>query len=468
MNTGVRIGSLGLMLALSTTTFSDDFFGAVETESETSNFSTSPYSFNGWVQQKVGYGFGQPDALFNREKENLTRLELSAESKLDWQINDQAKLVLAGRLTYDGLPDLGDDWSGYEFSEAEQDHRGGQFQWRDSYLDYNWGETWLRAGMQTLALGESETLAVTDVLSTRDMTWIGQADLEDIRRPVPVVTFNTPVLGGQLSALALWQAGTDETAPAGAEFDPWIAFRAMEADVSVEDAEQSLETALQWQATLGSADVSLIAADLNTNQLTVGELALVIDQGAPVMTESGLPLVSSVTLEQDRYQMVGAALSQALGSWLIKGETAFKQGLVQQPQGDLIADPWPEKDLLQAMAGAEFSGLGNWLLTAEVNATQILDHDDQVLAQELALGWGARARWTGMNDRLSWQSSLIALPSDSLSTEETLIRHSLGWTLNDDWKLDVTAVSYQADDEGQSLYVYRNNDSVNASIRYSF
>jgi len=454
------ISVAGLLLAASPMTQADNFFSDVSTTSHETNNVERDWQVGGYVQQRISLGNAKPDAPLHRTTADATRLESTLNLFGEWQALEWVNFRLAADLTHDWLPALEESLS-YTFSDEDIQSREWQMTWQDSYADADLGVGWLRAGQQTIAWGESESAVITDVLSPRNNRWPGQANLDDIRLPIPSVKLDLPIGNSQLTAITTFQAGADKIAPAGGEFDQYIALRPMNITITNDAPETDFEFALAWQTTLSGSDMTLILADVNSNQLHLADVTPVLSNGSPVMI-NGQPIIDKLTTAQDRYQMIGFTANKAMGRWLLRTEAAYKYGRVVMPEPKALFSPWPEYNSLQAMAGFEVNAFSGWTLSAELNAERIESTDD------VSFGWGSRLSWAGLNDRLTVQTLIAALPDEALQLEHGLMRYSASWNISDGWNAEVTGTLYFAREQSQALYAFRNNDTVSVQLRGSF
>lgn len=441
-----------VLVTLSVSASAEDFFGEVETDAPAEPVQDSPIQWLGWLQHKTAYGYRAPENGASRDRADLTRFEteLYGQVTADWS---DIRLRLAGSLSHDWLPDLfdADLWTGYAFTDDQLEARQWQFHWADSYLDWQNRDLWLRAGYQTLAWGEADSLIVTDVLARRDQRWPGQSDLEQMRLPVPAATLNW---AGHLDLAVLGWTGTDRHPAEYDEFDPLIAWRGGPTDIRQQDPDQALGYAARWTGHRPGTDLRVIAADVNDTQYSLTDVTLGLADGQP--------FVERVTLQPQRRQVIGFSLQRALGSWLVKTEQAWHNG-VHLAQEDPI-DPWTDHRQWRGMIAADYTGIGNLTLTGEVGVIHTLDWEDSLAVDETRLSQSLRARWTTWNDQLDLTAQAVNLPGN----EGVITRAEADWRASDQLSLNASVVEYWAGDEEQDLYAFRDNDAVIFGVRYGF
>lgn len=440
---GLALAMPGLALA------EDDFFGALDTQATTTEpVSESPVQWLGWVQQKVAYGYRAPEPGPSRDRAALTRFETQLYGQMSAS-HEAWSVRLAGSLTYDALPDLSDAdaWETHDFTDAQAEERRWQAQWADSYLGWQDGNWWLKAGYQTLAWGQAESLIVTDVLARRDQRWPGQQDLEQTRLPVPALTLNW---AGKLDVAVLGWAETDLTPAPFDDFDQRAGLRASGIEIRDEEAENPLGVAVRWQQRWPGLDLTWLAADVNAFEATLSDVSY----------SGAIPEVA--TFQPERRRVLGLSAQLARGSWLLKTEQAWHQGV--QHATDNALEPWVESDEWRTMIGADYSGFRNLTLTLEVGSQLLLDPPDDIDDGEIRLSQSARARYTTWNDRLELTAQGVNLPGDS----GQVVRLAADWQVSDPLSVGLSVVDYLAEESDQALYGVRNQDAAIFTLRYGF
>lgn len=428
-------------------THADDFFGTVETDASAEpTADTSPWSHRAWLKQTIGYGYHTPALPTARDKADLTRVESELYGLLDWK-SGPWQVRLSGSLIQDWLPDMerAGLWSGYGFSPEQEDERQWRAEISDSYLSWQSGDWWLLGGYQTLAWGDAESLRVTDVLARRDQRWPGQEDLDDLRLPVPVVR---ATWRGQLDLVLLPDTPPDRLPAAGEEFDPYLAWRSENTPTPVLERRHDTGWAVRWQTRQPGWDMQWLLAEVNSFDRSPVSQSIV--QGHPV-----------VSLEPWRQQVAGMALQATEGVWLFRTEQAWHRGVRLAP--DDPASPWSEHDQWRAMVSAEYAGIHNLTVTAELSQVYIDDYNPRLAEPEWQTGASLRARYNLMNERLLLNGQFVRLPGG----EGGVWRLSANWTFSDRFSSGFSVVEYAAPGVNDTLYPYRHNDTVLFSLQWN-
>ncbi|EAQ64240.1 hypothetical protein MED121_19224 [Marinomonas sp. MED121] len=417
----------------------DDFFADIDVEYEDEEASlTDDYQITGHFKQGLSYGVQDPTTSgFDRDSKGVEELDSSLYLALEKEVSDEVLLKASF--------DLSLDWANWQAGELSYNTDDTGFVWRDLYLDWAEDDLWIRAGNQILAWGESDVLAITDVVNPRDLSQIGQADLEDIRLQTPVLFASHPWLGMQAELALVYDADANEIAASGEAFDPYINYTNEGLTVSEKDPDQSLAFVGRLYKSFNGGDFAFTLADVNWDDVS----------GTAFINTNELVFQSS------RVKVLGVS-----GSW-VKGDYLFKYDLAQHWDKALLPDnvtsaPWQEYDQTLAALILEYSGIDEWVLTFELDSNYTHSYSDSIASKEHTTGYFARAMWTTLNDQLTSQFSVLNL----LGGEGQIYRISADYDIQDGMSIGSEYVVYRADSESDDLYAYRAQDVV--KLRYSY
>ncbi len=411
---------------------SDDFFGDIDVSESTSSEEDNAFSYTGYVLQELKYGVAAPQVSegFDRDSEGLSQVQTDIFFEARGEFSSSLGWVLSTKYESDWL-----EWQGGE-SHWRQNHE--RMFLKDAYLDATFENgVWVRAGHQVFAWGESEGLAITDVLSPQDIREIGQAELRDIREQVPAVLLSIPVGEMKLNTVVTWDAGHDRFADSSEEFYPLTRLRALNGFVqpSIQEVEKDWELAAKLDYSFNGGDLTFVLADVNDNRLTP----------------------SNITLEQKRIRVIGGSGNLTRGNWLFKGEFGRHLGVSDGVQG-FDTNQW------RAMAGVEFAGWNDWQISYEANVVQVESDHNVSMVDELQKGQVLRVQYDSLNERLTNQWWLL----DFSGSNGQILRWDLEYDWSDALSFGVTLVAYENDNESSQFYPFRNSDSLNISAKYSF
>ncbi len=435
----------------------DDFFQSVPT-TRTGNKPTAgtPWTSKAWLQQKTGWGYRRPAAPYSRDRADLTRTESELYAELDWrQANWQVRI--AGSLVQDWLPDLeqGGYWTGYALTPAQRSARRWRREISDSYLAWKTRDWWFKAGVQTLAWGESETQKVTDVLARRDQRWPGQEDLEALRLPVPAASFTWR---NQLDLILLPAMPGDRQPAAFDEFDPYIRLRQPEnGNVAVHVRNDDKPGwAARWHTRQPGLDVQWMLADVYSFDMAPTDWLWSDPQ-----SHDSVGALQSVVFAPWRQQVAGLAVQTVRGNWLLKTEQAWHHNTRMATRDPLTN--WRPHDQWRAMAAAAFNGINNLTITGEFSWRHTRNHEPSLVDAQWQTGQALRIRYALLNERLELGGLALRL----MGGQGQVWRTSADWSLSDHWSVGLSLIAYQATSDGQLLFDSRHNDTLLLTLRWN-
>lgn len=428
-----------------------DFFRSLDLEPDRAAANDRDWNLLGWVTEKAAYGLESPGPGFARQQDNLGKLETSLFLQLDWQPAATVGFRLSGKSYHDQIYRLEDD---IPWTRSERRRFRNRYEIRDFYLESQLRDgIYLKAGHQIAAWGMSEYLRVTDVINPEDQYTLGQQDLEDLRLQVPALLLGVNLGAWLLEGVVTHDAGRNDMAPAGDEFDQLVALRRAGFTAHRTEPGNESEYFLRASTHYSRGDLQLVAGDFNDNQLSLASI-------------TGGATAPNVTLGQQRMQVLGVAGNRVAGSWLVFAEAGihFNRPVVPDRVRDLLqANGWDETDQLLAVVGAEYTGFSNLILALELDTLRLLNHRRTDIASRQQTSFGARFLWTGLNERLRLLGVWNRLPEGS----GNVARLSVEYSIDDRFSVGALWVDYGADSDSR-LYEFRNNDVFQLQLRYSF
>lgn len=437
------------LLIFNTETEASDFFKSLEVEAEQTSDNEdkkSSIDVRGNVQQILKYGTESPspDYGYERNKTGFSQVKTQLFTELSGDISPIADIEIGWQLS----AELESEFYQWQNNKAEFNSHNTELFLKDAYIDaVNSQGLWLRLGHQTIAWGEAEGMSITNIISPSDQREPGQAQLRDIREPVPALFVSIPLAHNiKLNPVVTYKAKSNRYADKGDAFDFFAPFRHQDLSVSEVQPESDWEYALRLETQFNGGDFYLMAGEVNNNDFSLQDVQL---------------NEARIRLMQTRNTIFGATLNKSFGNFLLKTELAQWQG-VAIPSSDL--SPWDTSKQWRAMGALEYSGVDDWLVAIELNA-QINDKLPENSTQEKEqLGGVLRARYSALNERLTNQWWYIDLAAEDVR----IARWDAAYEYSDNWDFALTLVLYFANNEQSLFYPFKNHDSLNASVTYSF
>jgi hypothetical protein len=396
----------------------------------------------------------------------------------------------------------------------------------------------LKVGRQVVNWGRSDTLRVVDVINPLDNREPGLVDLEDLRRAVGAVRLDYYLGNWSFTALAVPELRFDKNPVFGSDFYPDIDVDPEELSSLIRIDSPFLNFLIDFIECLSGTDdfseflsgvelpiqvipdnrpdhfgerpewgvaatgifsgwdISFYAARFYEN---TGRVALVPSSSSIPIAIEILPFLPpiSTTIEADlfipeiRYSwitMLGVGANVLFGSWLVKAELAYLDGLEFDflKEGDLVlsADffPWPpslalsanvrskKKSRLDVMGGIEYYGFQNTSIALEVVNRHIRNFEAGMrgfpnFAQRNALESALRVTRTFLRERL--EVTLLGVAFGIKAQDGSTVRLSAEYELREALELSGGVLLFQSGDLVAFSQVGRN-DRVFLGIRYSF
>lgn len=439
-----------LVLLTSSSIAQDDFFSSIDVDIEEA--VKSDVSLIGWVTQNASYGLEEPSALFSRTEKQLNGFQTSLYLQADGSINEKSSFRVSGKYYHDEVYRLRKE---VPFSKEEKDQLRNRTEIRDFYVDYQADNgLYVKVGNQILAWGLAEYIRVTDLINVEDQLAIAQQDLEDLRLQAPAVLVSYRVNEWLIDTVLTFDADRNQISPEGDEFDQFAILRGAGFDLQRFDVNKRHEGFVRLSRQLASGDIQLVAGEFNDNLLTLDSIT-----GA----NTDKP---SLSFGQNRMRAIGAAANWVEGAWLFYGEVGLHTDRAVRPTAAAFltqTDGWDEKNQLLGVAGVEYNGFSNLLLSLELDSIHTQQHDPSMLLPEDQLSLGARFYWTAINERLR----VLGVWNKLAANAGQVSRLSVDYNWSDSLNLGLLWVDYHTN-ENSIFYEFRNNDVLQLQLRYNF
>lgn len=302
----------------------------------------------------------------------------------------------------------------------------------------------LKLGRQIVVWGKSDNLRVTDILNPLDRRYPGMLDIRYQRLPVTMTRLDYFWDSWNINAMLIHEPRFDKLTRYNGEFFPGTKPAPRLENPDWDWDNQQAGVALN--GIFSGWDLSFYAASVFQERAH-----LEIDPaGTPYRT-------------RDRATMVGTAGNIVLGSWLIKGEAAYWDGMKYSNVAD-------EKSRFDVLAGVEYMGFSDTTIAFEIANRRILDHDPLLKN----LPDGQREDWTQyalrfvrdfMNDTLHLTG--IVSSFGLLGAEGGFERFQLDYDISDNITLMGGVVFYESGDY-PGFQDIGSNDRLLFELEYRF
>ncbi len=310
----------------------------------------------------------------------------------------------------------------------------------------------VKIGRQVVNWGRSESLRVLDVLNPLDSRVPGIADIEDLRRAVSMARFDTSFRNWDLTVVAIPEIRRPQLPVIGSDFFPPLPPGAESIEIVTERPAswENWETGVHLRGIFQGWDVSFQFAYF------FDDFAVLEDTD---ITDLPLQLVYS------RLWQLGTGANYTIGSWLVKGEFAYTDGLIFTDQPDT-------KSRLDLLVGVEYFGFRDTTIALEALYSYTLDFPAVPSAGQLGaiplehdVQGALRISRTFLRERLD--TNFLALLVRGFEDVGGIFRVDASYDLRDALVLSTGFVFYLPGDR-PPLDAYGENHRWFVELRYSF
>ena len=305
----------------------------------------------------AGYKNHEVDGI---DYSGVNQAQTSLYLQLDSKLSDNWKMRISGDMYYDAIYDIKHNG---EYRKNIEDEYRTQLRFDDVYLQGRLSKDIdLKVGRQIVVWGKSDSIRITDVINPLDNRLPGMTDIEDLRLSTSMAKFDYYIGDWNFSFMAIAESRIMIEAPARSEFFPVDNIFPSAPDPFTELIEPStswndMQYAFAANGTFSGWDLSFYGAD-------------VLDQKWYIDIATASRRVSKV-------KMLGSAVNIATGSWLLKSEVAFLDGVRYNSTVD-------DKKRLDALVGVDYMGITDTILSLEFSNRHIFDYESQMGAIGIA------------------------------------------------------------------------------------
>ncbi len=423
--------------------FDDEAHKSEDKIAQVTKNSRFSLSGNAAFKTSAGYHKHQVDGV---EYGGVNQAQTSLYLQLDTKLSDEWKLRVSGDVFYDAIYDLHPN---NEYNQDTLDTYKTQARLDDTYIQgriTNYID--LKVGRQIVVWGKSDSIRVTDVINPLDNRLPGMTDIEDLRLSVGMAKLDYYAGAWNISAILIGENRTMLEAPPRSEFFPVdkilpVAPANFPELVRPEYSAQNLQYALGANGVFSGWDLSFYGAN-------------VLDQKWHMNTTTN-------TREVNTIKMLGSAINIAYGSWLLKSEVAYLDGVRYNTTLD-------DKSRVDVLLGFDYMGIKDTVLSLEVANRHIFDYESGMskamdFVDEDEIQTAMRATKSFKNDTIN-ATALLSMFGSSWENGG-FARVWVEYDIMDALSTNVGVVEYIGGDKSL-MEANKDNDRVFADITYSF
>jgi hypothetical protein len=322
----------------------------------------------------------------------------------------------------------------------------------------------LTVGRKIVNWGRSDTFRIVDVVNPLDNKEPGRVDIEDLRRPRTMVKLDAATGPWNAEALVVVESRFDRNPPPGSDFYPDLSRFAAAPGFIVTFPVESESNFARVPGVAGRFEGNFSGWDFGLFGAWVDETSRVVDV---VETLLG----PALSLEPNRFGMLGVAGNLTRGAWLGKAEVAWLSDvrLLRTRPGAPVTLWSDDKQRVDSMVGIEWYGPDSLTAALEIVNRHWLDLPRDPLLpdffEQSTFETGLRISRPFFRERLD--VTLLGLVFGERAQDGGLFRASAEWEIDDAWKTEGGVLLF-LDGPKKAIGAYDQNDRVFIELKYSF
>ncbi len=285
-----------------------------------------PEGLEGRITQSLAFSYhnSKPHDGLNSLK-SLLFLEYNKQLPKDFKLKINANAFYDAAYAIEGRG---------KFSDDELDELESEVELFDAFVEGSLSENLdIKLGRQVVVWGKSDTIRVVDVLNPLDNRRPAMVDIEDLRLPEGMVKFDYYRGNWRFSPMVILEQRFNKNPPFGGDFNP------LPKPIPHQHTPNSPTYALDIGGEFSGFDINLYLASIYAQD------------------ELGLPLID----HSKKMQMAGVAFNYINGSWLFKGEFAYKKDF------RFLSTKDRKFDRFDSLLGLEYKGIADTMISYDIS-----------------------------------------------------------------------------------------------------
>jgi hypothetical protein len=375
----------------------------------------APLGLKGYLRGEAAYTFRDPEHWSKARGV----LEIGSNGKLgewgDWKVT--------GRAYYDAVFGIEDNF----YPPAVENDQRHEFQWRETYLDFDAAGLDFRLGRQQIVWGEMVALFFADVVSARDVREFILPEFETLR--IPQWAARAEYFDGDFHAEVVWipYVTVDNIGKPGAEFYSYPPPATGIPGYAVADVEEP-------DHKVSNSNFGLRFNNLKDGWDYSGFYYHSVDV-QPTYYRTIIPAPPAAvptalfTPRHEKIDQVGGTIAKEFADFVFKGEAVFTHGRQWNVTRASEDDGVVPSNTIDWILGAEMTPFRDGRLNLQLFQRYFTSHDSDMIPD--------RAEWGGsilLNSKLGRAFELEGLLISSLNRRDWLFRPKLTWNLERNWR----------------------------------
>ncbi|QSZ41388.1 DUF1302 domain-containing protein [Sulfurimonas aquatica] len=413
----------------------------------------SKLSLSGNVAFKSSYGY-QRHTVSGIDYSGFNQAQTALYLQADYKLSKKWKLRASGDAFYDLIYDIHSDKN---YAKNVLDAYQTQLRIDDIYAQGSiTRDIDLKIGRQIVVWGKSDSIRITDVINPLDNRLPGLTDIEDLRLSTTMAKLDYYHEDWNFSTMLIAESRIMLEATPNGEFFPALDIFSSAPNpfielVQPEHSLDNLQYALGANGVFSGWDLSFYGANVLDQKWHFDKIP-----------SPSTPL-SSVKRVVSKINMLGSAINIASGSWLLKSEVAFINGVRYNSTAD-------EKDRADLLVGFDYMGVKDTVLSLEIANRHIFEYETQMggvpdFVDEDEIQTALRATKSFLNDTLN-ATALVSMFGSSWQ-KGGFARVWAEYDLMDGVVANAGIVDYIGGDR-EIMQANSNNDRLFMDITFSF
>ena len=374
------------------------------------------------------------------------------------QLTDNLSFVLEGRLSYDLVFDLTENYN----NNVQKDQKI-HIDLRDAYLDASLGNFDLRIGSQQIVWGQAVGLFFADIVNPKDLREYILPDLDEIRIPVFAVNLEYFTGSSYLQAVFIPFPDFNEFGKRGSEFDFSRPLYTQDVDIVFYDPTDpacsldNSEAGLRFSHFSGGWDWSLFYL-WDLYDFPVNYWSSTINSA-----ESLHPITLTYHPRYERIHRFGGTFSKDVSNAILKGEVIYSSEMFFTATDFSDPDGILSGDTLDCLLGVDYTFWSRLETNFQLMQKIILDYDPNMMDRKIYSSFSVWMRISFWDNQLEPELFLVS----SFNQKDILLRPKLTYNYSDSLKFIFGLDLFYGRMDG-NFGIFDDNDRIYAELLYVF
>ena len=406
--------------------------------------SLPPVNVKGFVQNVMAWDWKDPAHW----SEMMTRFDVSAQGHL----SSNVKWKLGARIDYDATYTLTDF-----YPQAVADDQRFNVLLRENYLDIGAGDWDFRLGRQQVVWGEMVGLLFGDVVSAKDMRQFILPEFDILR--IPQWAARAEYFKDDFHAELLWipVASYDEIGKPGAEF---YAYTPPPPDGYAVAFRNEKLPARSLANTNYGLRLSLLRDGWDVAAFAYSSMSV-----APTFYRQMINDPQPTAIYQarhDRINQFGSTVAKDFGAVVLKAEAVYTRGRGYEVTTANDPNGVVDQNNFTWVLGLDYTEIADTRVNVQLFQSHVFDRDPGILPSTNENGYSLL-----LNHKFGDKVEAQALWLASLNRTDSMLRPSVSWNFEKNWRLALGVVVFNGPPVGY-FGRYDAKDRVYSELRYSF